>query len=329
LFRRNGETICHDGVVRRLAPDVGLMIEFIETLGLPEFDTLPVAEARELFDAIGAEQPPGPDVGEIVDGNLAGADGAPLDYRLYRPATPGPHPVVAYFHGGGFVFGSHVSDDAMCRDLCVRSDAVIVSVDYRHAPEHPFPAAVDDGFAAVQWLAANADSIGGVPGQLAVAGWSAGANVAAVAAQMARNAGGPVLVGQVLLTPVTDSDFTRPSYVDNADGYVLTRSLMEWFMHHYADPAFHKNPKLAPLRAADHSGLPPALVVTCEFDPLRDEGNAYADALAAAGVEVRHVQARGQVHTSIPAVDLIVSGAEYRALMADALQSFFAARVPA
>ncbi len=288
-----------------------------------------MAEARELFDSIGAQQPPGPDVGEIVDSHLPGADGAPLDYRLYRPATPGPHPVVAYFHGGGWVFGSFVSDDAMCRDLCVRSDAVIVSVDYRHAPEHPFPAAADDGFAAVQWLAVNAESIGGLPGQLAVAGWSAGGNVAAVAAQTARDAGGPELTGQLLLTPVTDSDFTRPSYVDNAEGYVLTRSLMEWFMRHYADPAEHTNPRLAPLRAADLSGLPPALVVTCEFDPLRDEGGAYAEALAAAGVDVRHVEARGQIHTSIPAVDLIVSGAEYRAIMADALRNFFGASVPA
>ncbi len=328
-FRRDGESICHDGVVRRLAPDVGLMIEFIESLDLPEFDTLPMAEARELFDSIGAQQPPGPDVGEIVDSHLPGADGAPLDYRLYRPATPGPHPVVAYFHGGGWVFGSFVSDDAMCRDLCVRSDAVIVSVDYRHAPEHEFPAAVEDGFAAVQWLAVNAESIGGLPGQLAVAGWSAGGNVAAVAAQTARDAGGPELTGQLLLTPVTDSDFTRPSYLDNAEGCVLTRSLMEWFMRHYADPAEYTNPRLAPLRAADLSGLPPALVVTCEFDPLRDEGNAYAEALAAAGVDVRHVEARGQIHTSIPAVDLIVSGAEYRAIMADALRNFFGASVPA
>ncbi len=217
----------------------------------------------------------------------------------------------------------------MCRDLCVRSDAVIVSVGYRHAPEHPFPTAVDDGFAAVQWLAANAESIGGVPGRLAVAGWSAGGNVAAVVAQMARDAGGPNLAGQVLLTPVTDSDFSRPSYDENGEGYVLTIALMGWFWNHYTGSADRTNPKLAPLRAADLSALAPALVITCEFDPLRDEGNAYAEALSAAGVEVRHVQARGQVHTSIPAVDLIVSGAEYRALMADALRSFFGATVPA
>ena len=155
--------------------------------------------------------PPGPEVGEIVDGTLPGAAGD-LPYRLYRPPTEGPHPIVVYFHGGGWVLGNLDSDDPFCRDLCVRSDAVIVSVNYRHAPEARFPAAADDAFAAVQWVAANAAELGGVPGQLAVCGWSAGANVAAVAAQAARDAGGPTLSGQVLITPVTDSDMTRESY---------------------------------------------------------------------------------------------------------------------
>ena len=126
------------------------------------------------MEAMAAERPPGPEVGEIVDGVLPGAAGV-LDYRLYRPARPGPHPIVAYFHGGGWVLGSLDSDDPLCRDLCVRSDAIIVSVNYRHAPEARFPAAADDAFAAVQWIAANANELGGIPGQLAVAGWSAGA----------------------------------------------------------------------------------------------------------------------------------------------------------
>jgi acetyl esterase/lipase len=129
-----------------------------------------------------------------------------LRYRLYRPPGEGPHPLVAYFHGGGWVLGSHESDDPLCRDLCVRSDAVVVSVDYRHAPEARFPAAADDAFAAVRWIAANAIELGGIPGQLAVAGWSAGANVAAVACQQARDAGGPDIAAQLLLMPVTDAD---------------------------------------------------------------------------------------------------------------------------
>jgi acetyl esterase/lipase len=237
--------------------------------------------------------------------------------------------VVCYFHGGGWVLGDSQSDDPLCRDLCVRSGAVIVSVNYRHAPEDRFPAAADDAFAALQWVAAHAPELGGIPGQLVVAGWSAGGNVAAVAAQRARDEGGPDLVGQLLLTPVTDSDFTRPSYVENADGYVLTKALMDWFWDHYCDPADRTDPRVAPLRAADLSGLPPAYIVTCEFDPLRDEGNAYAAALEAAGVPVTHVQARGHTHTSLTMVDVIISSVPFREGMAEALRSFFGASVPA
>src|SRR4051794_17447226 len=153
---------------------------------------------------------------------------------------------------------------------------VIVSVDYRHAPESRFPAAADDAFAALQWIAAHTTELGGVPGQLIVAGWSAGGNLAAVVAQTARDAGGPEIIGQLLVTPVTDCDMERPSYIENADGYVLTKALMAWFWDHYADEAQRTDPRCSPLRAADLSGLPPAFIVTGEFDPLRDEGNAYA-----------------------------------------------------
>src|SRR6185503_9393678 len=162
----------------------------------------------------------------------------------------------------------------------------------RHAPEARFPAAADDGLAAVRWVAAHADELGGRPGPLVVAGWSAGGNIAAVTCQLVRDAGGPQIAGQLLLTPVTDSDLTRPSYVENADGYVLTTPLMKWFWDHYAEPAVRSDPRAAPLRAQDLSRLPPACVVTCEFDPLRDEGVAYAEALAAAGVPTRQVAAR-------------------------------------
>jgi acetyl esterase/lipase len=273
-------------------------------------------------------RPPGPNVGEVVDGVLPGPAGD-LAYRLYRPATEGPHPVVAYFHGGGWVLGSQDSDDPLCRDLCARADALVISANYRHAPEDRFPAAADDAFAALEWIAAHATELGGVPGQLAVAGWSAGANLAAVVAQMARDNDGPDLSGQLLLCPVTDSDLTRGSYTENADGYVLTTALMRWFWDHYADPDERTDPKAAPLRAAELSGLPPAFVVTCQFDPLRDEGIAYAEALEAAGVPVRQLTARGHTHTSLTMVDLIISGAEVRAQMADALRQFFGASVPA
>jgi len=317
-----GKARRNDDIVRPVQPDVTMVLDFIESLGLPPVETLSVEDARAFSETMLAERPPGPEVGEIADGVLPGAAGD-LAYRLYRPASPGPHPIVAYFHGGGWVLGSHDSDDPFCRDLCVRSNSIIMSVDYRHAPEARFPAAPDDGFAAVKWIADNAKTLGGIPGQLAVSGWSAGGNIATVVCQMARDAGGPDITGQLLITPVVDCDFSRRSYVENADGYVLTTGLMNWFWDHYAEPAERQDPKASPLRADDLSNLPPALVVTCEFDPLRDEGASYAEAMAAAGVQVRHLPCRGQIHTSLTAVDMVISGAAARAEMGAALQQFF------
>lgn len=299
------------------------MLDQTALLNLPPLESMSVDEARAFAVSSTADRPPGPDVGEIVDATLPGA-GGDLAFRLYRPPTAGPHPILAYFHGGGWVLGNATSDDPLCRYLCVRANAIVVSVDYRHAPEHRFPAAVDDGLAAVQWIADQTVSLGGLAGKLAVSGWSAGGGIAAVVCRLARDAGGPDIAGQALLAPITDCDLTRPSYVDNADGYVLTAALMRWFWNHYTDEADHLDPRVSPLRAADLSGLPPAIVVTCEFDPLRDEGEAYAAALEAAGVPVVHLPARGHTHMSLTMVDQIISGAPVRARMADALQQFFA-----
>jgi len=321
-FDGPGGRRCRDGVAQRLHLDVTLLLEAIELLGLPPLETLSVADARARMLLLATGRPAGPDVGEVSDATLPGPAG-PIPYRRYRPSTPGPHPIVVYFHGGGWVLGDLDADDPLCRDLCVRADAIVVSVDYRHAPEARFPAAIDDGFAAVAWIASHAESLGGVPGQLAVAGWSAGGNIAAVVCQLARDAGGPPIAGQVLITPVTDCDFTRASYVENADGYLLTAGMMRWFWDHYADAAERRSPQASPLRAESLAGLPPALVVTAEFDPLRDEGIAYADALRAAGVEVEHLPCRGQIHSGPPAVDMILSAAPAREAMARALRRFF------
>jgi cation diffusion facilitator CzcD-associated flavoprotein CzcO/acetyl esterase/lipase len=324
-FRRSGPdgSVCHDGVVNRLQPDVAMFLQVMADLDLPTLESMSPIDARAFNVALGSQRPPGPEVGEVVDGTLPGAAGD-LDYRLYRPASPGPHPVVVYFHGGGWVIGDQISDDPFCRDLCVRSGALIVSVDYRHGPEHRFPAAADDALAAVRWIGEHAESLGGAAGPIVVAGWSAGGNLAAVTALRIRDEGGPTLCGQLLITPVTDGTVERPSMNENADGYVLTKVLMEWFWGHYADRDERRSPFASPLLAESLAGLPPAAVFTSEFDPLRDEGVAYAEALSTAGVAVHHESCRGHLHTSLTAVDVILSGAPVRAAMAERLQGFFA-----
>ena len=315
---------CDDGLVRRQQPDVVGLLEMMAEMELPPFETMSPEQARETSVAINAGNPPGPEVGEVVDGKYPGADGE-LDYRLYRPDTPGPHPVTLYFHGGGWVLGDHASDDAFCRDLSNNSGSMVISASYRHAPEHRFPAAADDGFAALNWVTENVEELGGIPGELAVCGWSAGGNIAAVVCQMARDAGGPDINGQVLITPVVDGADDSPSMSENAEGFVLTKALMDWFWNHYADPADRAHPKASPLNAADLSNLPPAFIVTAEFDPLRDQGKAYAEALQSAGTEARHINYPGQIHTSFAGVGAIPTADGARHDIADALKQCFKA----
>ena len=313
---------CNDGLVRELQVDVQAVLEAMAAMELPPLESMSPVEARDFAAQGAAVSPPGPEIGEIVDGTLPGPGGE-LEYRVYRPEGEGPHPVVVYFHGGGWVLGSAISDDPFCRDLCKRSEAVLVSVNYRHAPEARFPAAVDDAYAALLWVAEHAIELGGIPGQLAVAGWSAGGNLAAVVTQLARDNGGPTIAGQLLITPVTDSDLETASYIENADGYVLTKPLMVWFWDHYIDEADRDDPRVSPLRADSLAGLPPAFVVTCQFDPLREEGQAYAAAMESAGVAVEQLRARGHTHTSLTMVDVILSGAPAREEMANAIKGFF------
>jgi cation diffusion facilitator CzcD-associated flavoprotein CzcO/acetyl esterase/lipase len=321
-FSGPGGDRCNDGLVRRQQPDVVALLELLAEMELPPFDSMSPEQARATSVAMNAGNPPGPAVGEVVDGHYPGADG-PVEYRLYRPDSPGPHPVTVYFHGGGWVLGDHTSDDALCRDLCANSGSIILSANYRHAPEAPFPAAADDAFAAVQWAAKNSAALGGIAGELAVCGWSAGGNLAAVVCQLARDAGGPDIRGQVLITPVVDAGDDSPSMADNAEGFVLTRALMDWFWRHYAAPAQRSDPRASPLLAADLSSLPPALVITAEFDPLRDQGKAYAEALARAGTEARHINYPGQIHTSFAAVGAIPTANAARQEAAAALRACF------
>ncbi|MBB4261016.1 MULTISPECIES: alpha/beta hydrolase fold domain-containing protein [unclassified Bradyrhizobium] len=315
-----GTEQCNDGEVVRLQPDVRLVMNLLASLNLPPIESMGAIGAREFVNEFNKGRPAGRPIGDIIDGTLPVTGGA-LPYRVYKPATPGPHPVVVYFHGGGWVLGDEQSDEPFCRDMVRRTGMMFVSVGYRHAPEHRFPTAAEDGYAATRWIAEHATELGGKPGPVMVAGWSAGGNIAAVTCQLARDRGGPEIAGQLLICPATDCTFDRPSYNDNATGYFLTRSLMYWFWDLYCSPADRTDPRASPLRGKVER-LPPAFVATCEFDPLRDEGIAYAEAMAAAGVPVEQLRAHGHFHSSFTMVDVVITGVPGRVQMAEALRRF-------
>ena len=232
-------------------------------------------------------------VGAVEDAEVPGAAG-PLRARVYRPEGPGPFPLVAFFHGGGWVIGDLDTHDNMARNVCRGAGAVVVSADYRLAPEHPFPAAADDAVAVARHLAAHGGEFGG-DGRLAVAGDSAGGNMAAVAAQALTRDGTP-LAGQFLIYPAVDARGGYPSRAQNAKGYLLEDDTIDWFLGHYAGPSRdNDDPRLSPLHG-DLAGLPPAVIVTAEYDPLRDEGEAYGKALEAAGVRADVRRCQGMIH---------------------------------
>ena len=277
-----------------LVPEYQAMLEALAAEPGPPIVEMTPEEARALYRMM---RPLNEDlaVGEVTERGVPGPAGE-VPLRIYRPQASGPHPVLVYFHGGGWVIGDLDTADAACRDLCETAGCVVVSVDYRLAPEHRYPAAVDDCYAALEWVAGNGGELGG-NGRLAVAGESAGGNLAAVLSLKARDEAGPEIDFQLLLYPVVDHDLSRPSYVDNGTGYILETPTMRWFWDHYCpDPASRSHPYASPLKAADHSGLPPALVMTAEFDPLRDEGNLYAETLAAAGTQAEAICCDGLVH---------------------------------
>lgn len=265
--------------------------------GVPATHTLSVADARVQYEArIGLMATPAP-VGAVSERIITGPGGE-LTLRIYQPVGTGPFPILAFYHGSGFVLCSLDTHDGMCRNLCAGAGCIVVSVDYRLAPEHKFPAGLDDCVFATRWIAENAAALNGDAGRLAVGGDSAGGNLAAAAALRIRDEGGPALCGQLLIYPVTDH-YTpgTPSYAENADGYGLTRDTMRWFWDHYLrDPADAAHPYASPLRTDNFSDLPPALVVTAEYDPLRDEGEYYAERLRAAGIQCALSRWRGMNH---------------------------------
>ena len=274
-------------------PQAQIILDQLETVGGPALHEQTPEAGREMFTAFAALGGPGEPVASTEDREIPGPAG-PIPVRVYTPEGDPPFPVVVFFHGGGFVIGNRDSHDAVCRELTNAAEAVVVSVDYRLAPEHPFPAAPEDCFAATQWVHAHAAELGGDPARLAVAGDSAGGNLAAVVCLMARDAGGPSICAQVLVYPATELSMSHPSIEENGEGYLLTAEDMSWFMGHYQPDV--DDPRASPLKAESHAGLPPALVITGEYDPLRDEGEAYADKLRAAGVPVVLSRYDGQIH---------------------------------
>ncbi len=286
--------ICVDG--QTLEPDLQLILSILERRGVPPLETFPPPEAREVYrrQVAVSNGTPVP-VGGVRDLEIDGAAGK-LAARLYSPEEPsGPHPLIVFFHGGGFVVGGLDTHDAPCRILCRHAGAHILSVDYRLAPEHPFPAPLEDGRAALRWATTHAAELGADPARVAVAGDSAGGNIATIAAWQANRDGGPSPTLQVLLYPVTTAESTHSRELFAA-GFLLDRGLMEWFSVQYASKADLADPRLSILRAGGFGGMSPAFVVTAGFDPLRDEGEAYAGALREEGVTVTTRRFPGLIH---------------------------------
>ena len=280
-----------------LDPDAEILLEMVRAANRPAFETIGAAEARLLFNAGRKVLAPDPmPVAETRDLAIPGP-GGPIPARLYRATATGILPALVFFHGGGWVVGDIESHDTGCRHLANRAECAVVSVDYRLAPEHKFPAAVEDCLAATAWVAGNAASLGIDAGRLAVGGDSAGGNLAAVVSLLARDHGTPRIGHQLLIYPATDAAMRHDSMARFAEGYVLTRSTMRWFYEQYLRaPADAADWQASPLAAPDVGGLPSAFVLTAGYDPLCDEGDAYAARLAAAGVAVTHRRFAGQVH---------------------------------
>ena len=263
---------------------------------------------------------PGPEVAAVREERVPIAGGDSIAVRVLVPAGP-PNAVIVYYHGGGWVIGALDEFDTMGRQLANRTGAVVALVDYRLAPEHRYPAAAEDAWVALTWVEEYLPERAEARLPLVVAGDSAGGNLAAIVAQQATAAGGPNIARQVLIYPVTDADVDNASYTDPSNALMLTREAMIWFWDHYApDPASRREPDACPLQADDLSGLPPAVVLTAEHDVLRDEGEAYAEKLRAAGVPVVHRRFAGQMHGFFTMVNVLPGAADGLEFVAAELQ---------
>ncbi len=306
----------------QLDPQAQALLEVIQAVGAPALHTLPVEQAREQVRAALLTRGEPLALHRVEDLRLPDSHGA-RTLRLYRP-RPGVLPIALFLHGGGWTLNDLDTHDRLCRRLARRSGWLLASLDYRRAPEHRHPAALEDARLAYAWLLEHADRLEGDASLTALVGESSGATTAAALTLLLRDTGAPQPAFQVLAYPVTDVPGRWPSHEERATGYTLDRPQVQWFIDNYrpldldlADS--HRDPYLFPLAASDFAGLPPALVMTAEFDPLRDEGIAYAQRLAAAGVAVEHVHAADQPHGFLLLDRAIDRAGELIDLLADAL----------
>ncbi len=280
-----------------LDPQIQAYLDQMAAMNMPPIHTMTPEQVRMgiamqlAMESIEQEQ-----VARVENRTIPGPAGE-IPVRIYTPQGNGPFPALVFFHGGGWVICNLDTHDGICRSLANGAGCVVVSVDYRLAPEHKFPAAPEDCYAATQWVAENAAELNVDASHIAVGGDSAGGNLTAVVAQMARDRGGPHLVFQLLIYPATDFRMNTPSIEENATGYFLTKDDMIWFTNHYLNSEEDKtNPLASPLLARDLSGLPPALIITAQYDPLRDEGELYGQKLREAGVPVTVSRYEGVIH---------------------------------
>ncbi len=302
-----------------LDPQLADFLQELQKAGSPQLQTLSPADARDVYSkGVDLLARRGIQVGQVVDTKINTGEGH-LAVRIYSPegAQVSPLPLVVYFHGGGWSFGSIETHDSVCRTICSGASSIVASVEYSLAPEYKFPQAVRDAIAASNWACNSAETLGADPRRIVLAGDSAGANLAAVAALTARDAGQPDIFCQLLIYPATDLSMSYPSHTSFGDGYRLTRPLMIWSSTNYLrDGPDILDCRASPLYAENHSGLPPAIIITAGFDPLRDEGAAYALKLRDADVEVEYrcfdslihgfINLTGAVDAAATALDQIV-----------------------
>ena len=315
-----------------LHPQARAILELIERRGIPATHELGVEDARAFYrDRRHVTQPPPPEVGDVRDRQIGGPNG-PIALRVYRPLgadAAAKLPVLVYYHGGGWVIGDLDTHDTLCRELANLAVCAVVAVDYRLGPEHRFPAAVTDCIAATRWVREHAPELGIDGSLLAIGGDSAGGNLAAVVAIDARDRGDPPILLQLLIYPATDQHRSARSHVENGEGYLLTSATMDFFIGHYLpDPAHYGDWRASPLLHPDLSNVAPALVLTAGYDPLRDEGAAYAKRLTEAGNRASYVNFARQIHGFITMGKIIDEANTAVALCAAELRRAFARGTP-